>query len=47
MCVHKPKTVSGRLREISNVEVIDVEQIISFPKHLHACAREQVELREV
>lgn len=31
MCAHKPKTVSGRLREISNVEVIDVEQISPFP----------------
>lgn len=31
MCAHKPKTVLGRFREISDVEVIDVEQISLFP----------------
>lgn len=31
VCAHKPKTVLGRLREISDVEVIDVEQIPPFP----------------
>lgn len=29
-CTHKPKTVLGRLREISEIEVIDVEQISPF-----------------
>lgn len=31
MCAHKPKTVLGRLRKISDVKVIDVEQISPLP----------------
>lgn len=29
-CAHKPKIVLGTLREISEIEVIDVEQISPF-----------------
>lgn len=31
MCAHKPEAVLGRLREISDVEVIDVGQIFPLP----------------
>jgi len=31
-CTHKPKPVLGRLREIPEIEVIDVEQICPFQR---------------